>query len=104
MDFLPLKYNVVFRRENTKVFAPRKYNQSITGQISPPFRGDFEKTRGGDICSFLLQFYRVCHASLEMTYVYRSLLKIKTGGAGRIINADESMSYRWDQATKSYTI
>ena len=38
--------------------------------------------------------------SLEMTYVLRELFQIP-GGKGRILNIDESMTYRYDQEQKS---
>ena len=40
--------------------------------------------------------------SLEMTYVLRELFNIP-GGLGRILNIDESMTYRYDQEEKSWT-
>ena len=40
--------------------------------------------------------------SLEMTYVLRELFQIP-GGKGRILNIDESMTYRYDQEQKKWT-
>ena len=40
--------------------------------------------------------------SLTLTYAYRNLLNIKPG-EGRIINFDESMVFRYDVSTKSWT-
>ena len=40
--------------------------------------------------------------SLEMTYVLRELFHIP-GGKGRILNIDESMTYRYDQEQKKWT-
>ena len=40
--------------------------------------------------------------SLEMTFVLRELFQIP-GGVGRILNIDESMTYRYDQDDKSWT-
>ena len=44
----------------------------------------------------------LCHLvpSLEMTYVPRKLFQI-SGGKGRILNIEESMTYRYDQEQKS---
>ena len=41
--------------------------------------------------------------SLEMTYALRILYGIE-GGIGQIFNADESMTFRWDTSSKSWTI
>ena len=40
--------------------------------------------------------------SLEMTYALRKLFDIP-GGVGRILNIDESMTYRYDQDEQSWT-
>ena len=40
--------------------------------------------------------------SLEMTFVLRELFQV-LGGQGRILNIDESMTYRYDQDEKSWT-
>ena len=40
--------------------------------------------------------------SLEITYVLRELFQIP-GGKGRILNIDESMTYRYDQEQKKWT-
>ena len=40
--------------------------------------------------------------SLEMTFVLRELFQIP-GGVGRILNIDESMTYRYDPEDKSWT-
>jgi len=40
--------------------------------------------------------------SLEMTYVLRELLEVP-GGEGRILNIDESMTYRYDLDDKTWT-
>ena len=40
--------------------------------------------------------------SLEMTYVLTELFGVP-GGEGRILNIDESMTYRYDQDGKTWT-
>ena len=39
--------------------------------------------------------------TLEMTFALRKLFNIP-GGQGRILNADESMTWRYDEASKSW--
>ena len=39
--------------------------------------------------------------SLEMTYALRKLFDIP-GGEGRVLNGDESMTYRYNEALKSW--
>ena len=41
--------------------------------------------------------------ALTLTYALRELLGIK-GGEGKIWNADESMTYRYDQNTQTWTV
>ena len=40
--------------------------------------------------------------SLEMTYVLREFFRVPVG-EGRILNIDESMTYRYDQDEKTWT-
>ena len=51
-------------------------------------------TKTGLLCQLL--------PSLTLTYAYRNLLKIKPG-TGHIINFDESMIFRFDESSKSWT-
>ena len=41
--------------------------------------------------------------SLELTYTLRKIFHVK-GGVGKILNADESMVYRFDASSKSWTV
>ena len=66
----------------------RQYNLRVKVE------SDTMYTKTGLLCQLL--------PSLTLTYAYRNLLKIKPG-TGHIINFDESMIFRFDESSKSWT-
>ena len=65
-------------------------------------RFNLKKIQDGVPCTQRWGYCVSSYPSLEMTYVLRELFNIP-GGLGRILNIDESMTYRYDQEEKSWT-
>ena len=66
----------------------RQYN------LREKVESDIMYTKMGLLCELV--------PSLELTFALRYLLKIKPG-TGNIINFDESMIFRFDESSKSWT-